>query len=203
MTNWRHQKIAKWLAGCIRFWLGFILFSAGVTKLFGGNFIQIIGPPQLEETLAQYNLAFYAVFIAYCQIIIGFMLIVKRFATLGAVMAVPMFGNILMVVISQHWQGTPFVVGFFLICNIYLLCFDYHKIKFLMIDVYDTELQNLAFKRKNLGLDLAYTAGLVLVLLGVMLRNVIGQPWAVGMAWAGMLSFLLTFLLSKFWGKPQ
>jgi hypothetical protein len=56
----------------------------------------------MESELEKYNLGLYSVFVAYSQIIIGFMLLIKRFATLGAVMAIPMFTNILMITISLH-----------------------------------------------------------------------------------------------------
>ena len=160
----------KFVTGCIRFWLGIILLSAGVTKMFHGNFIQLIGPPWMETELEKYNLGLYATFIAYSQIIIGFMLLVKRFATLGAVMSVPMFANILMITISLHWQGTPYVVLFFLLCNIYLLVYDYHKIKFLITDDAET-IRNVPIKRNDVQIDLLYLFGLVLILLAVFLRN--------------------------------
>lgn len=158
----------RWIVGCIRFWLGFILLSAGVTKMLQGNFIQLIGPPWLIEVLAKHQLGLFAEFIAISQIIIGFCLLVKRFATLGAVMAIPMFLNILMVTISQDWRGTPYVVGFFLVCNVYLLVWDFDKLKFLLIDQ-EEAVPKGRIVRKDLQIDLLYLIGLVPVLLAVLM----------------------------------
>ena len=183
------QHIWKFIAGCIKFWLGIILLSAGVTKMFHGHFIQLIGPPWMEGELEKYNLGFYVLFIAYSQIVIGFMLLVKRFATLGALMAIPMFANILMITISLHWQGTPYVVAFFFLCNIYLLVYDYHKIKFLITD--DAKaIEHITINRNDLQLDVLYITGLFIILIAVSIRGFgnefpkilayIGLGWFVG-----------------------
>ena len=102
--------------------LGFTFWGAGMVKLYEGhNFIQWIGPPWLVERLAEFDLGLYAMFIAVCQIIIGFMLITTRFKLLGGIMLIPMILNILMVTISQHWRGTPFVLAVLLVLNGILL----------------------------------------------------------------------------------
>ena len=109
--------------------LGLIFFTSGLAKIFWEHrFPGIIGPPWLEEKLAAYDLGLFARFIAYAQVLIGYILVSLRFTTLGAVALVPMLLNILMVTISQHWQGTPYVIAFLLILNAYLLVYDYQKL---------------------------------------------------------------------------
>lgn len=105
--------------------LGLIFFTAGMAKLYAGHkFPGIIGPVWLEERLAEYELGDFARFIAFAQVIIGFILLTLRYITLGSLMLVPMVLNILFVTISLHWRGTPYVVGFFLLINLYLLFLD-------------------------------------------------------------------------------
>lgn len=41
--------------------------------------------------------------------VLGALLLSQRFATLGAVMLVPMLANILVITISLQWRGTPYV----------------------------------------------------------------------------------------------
>jgi hypothetical protein len=196
-----NQKFFRFITGCIRFWLGFILLSGGVTKMFHGHFIQLIGPPWLETELEKYNLSLYGIFIAYSQIIIGFMLLVKRFATLGAIMAVPMFANILMVTISLHWQGTPFVVAFFLLCNMYLLVWDFHKLKFLISD--DVEpIKNIPIKRHDKQLDTLYIMGLVLLLIAVSVRS-FDEKIPKILAYASLFFFVITYLWGVWKYKKQ
>jgi uncharacterized membrane protein YphA (DoxX/SURF4 family) len=117
----------------IRIFLGVLFLTAGIAKQVPG-FPQLMGPPWLIEALAKYDLALFARFIAYSQILIGWLLLTKRFATIGAVMLLPMLLNILMVTISQHWTGTPYVVSVFLALNVWLLAADYHKLKFLLTE---------------------------------------------------------------------
>jgi len=105
--------------------LGLIFFTAGMAKLYAGHrFPGIMGPVWLEERLAEYDLGDFARFIAFAQVIIGFVLLTLRYITIGALMLLPMVLNILFVTISLHWRGTPYVVGFFLLINLYLLFLD-------------------------------------------------------------------------------
>ena len=106
----------------IAVFLGFTFWGAGMVKLFAGHeFIGWIGPPELINALAKHDLELYGYFIAYAQVIIGFMLITTRFTLLGAIMMVPMIMNILMVTISQNWVGTPYVLTVLLGMNFVLL----------------------------------------------------------------------------------
>ncbi|MFC5272074.1 hypothetical protein [Adhaeribacter terreus] len=122
-----------WVLVCLRVFLGFLFFTAGMSKLVPG-FPGLMGPVWLEASLAKYDLALFARFIAYSQILIGWLLLSRRFATLGAIMLLPMLLNILLITISQNWRGTPYVVSVFLLMNIWLLAADFHKLKFLISD---------------------------------------------------------------------
>lgn len=109
----------------IRIFLGLIFFTAGMAKLFAGHkFPGLIGPVWLEDELARYGLAFYARFIAYSQVAVGFLLLTRRFATAGAIMLVPLLANILMVTVSLQWRGTPYVNAALLGMNLWLLWAD-------------------------------------------------------------------------------
>jgi hypothetical protein len=100
-----------------------------MSKVFAGHaFPGIIGPVWLEDELVKYGLGLFARFVAFGQVIVGFLLLTLRFSTLGAVMLVPIVLNILMVTISLQWRGTPYVVAFFLLSNIFVLAVDYQKL---------------------------------------------------------------------------
>ena len=117
----------------IRIFLGLIFFTAGMSKIFAGHrFPGVIGPPWLADRLAVYDLAFFAKFIAYAQVVIGFLLLTRSWATLGAVACVPMITCILMVTISLRWQGTPYVNTVLLGMNLYLLWRDREKFRGLV-----------------------------------------------------------------------
>lgn len=112
----------NWITQGISIFLGFTFWGAGMVKLYAGHqFIGWIGPPWLVERLQEYDLGLYAEFIAVCQITIGFMLLSTRYKLLGGIMLVPMILNILMVTVSMHWRGTPYVLTVLLLMDLYLL----------------------------------------------------------------------------------
>lgn len=116
----------KLIYDVFRITLGIVFLSSGIGKFYGTS--GIIGPGWLFEELSKYNLLFFAIFIAIAEIVIGYLLLVKRFSTIGAVLLFPMIVNILVIVISLEWQGTPVVDSVFLTMNIYLLYYDRAKL---------------------------------------------------------------------------
>jgi len=115
-----------------RVFLGVMFFSGGIGKLI--PFPGIMGPVWLEDVLRPYDLGAYARFIAWAEALIGVLLFSRRFATIGAIMMVPLLVNILAVVISMGWRGTPYVVGGFLTMNVYLLWYDRDRLLPLFTD---------------------------------------------------------------------
>lgn len=115
-----------------RLFLGYIFLSAGFCKITDGHFGQLIGPPWLEERLAEHGLGLFARVVALFQIFCGALLLSQRFSTLGAVMLIPMNIAILSVTISQQWQGTPYVNAVFLLLNVLVLLYERKKFAFLI-----------------------------------------------------------------------
>ncbi|HEY0896866.1 MAG TPA: DoxX family membrane protein [Sphingobacteriaceae bacterium] len=114
-----------------RLFLGYIFVSAGFCKLTHGHFGQLIGPPWLEERLAEYGLAMFARVVAWSQIVCGVLLLSQRFSILGAIMLFPMNVSILAVTISMDWHGTPYINAVFLVLNLMLLLYEWPKFRFL------------------------------------------------------------------------
>jgi hypothetical protein len=117
----------------ISVFLGLIFFTAGMAKLFlEHKFPGLIGPVWLEERLAKFDLGLFARFIAYSQVFVGFVLLTLRYRTLGAIMMLPVLLNIFMVTVSQNWRGTPYVLLFFLVLNLFLLLVEAPKLLHLL-----------------------------------------------------------------------
>jgi uncharacterized membrane protein YphA (DoxX/SURF4 family) len=110
----------------LRLFLGLTFFTAGMSKLM--PFPGWIGPQNLVAVLDKYGLGPYGVFIAVRQAAIGLLLATQRFATVGAIMLVPMLANILVVTIALQWRGTPAVLGVMLAMNAWLLWYDRRKL---------------------------------------------------------------------------
>ncbi|WP_242919151.1 hypothetical protein [Pontibacter liquoris] len=117
----------------ISVFLGLIFFTAGMGKLFFEHrYPGLIGPVWLEERLATFWLGLFARFIAYTQVLVGFVLLTLRYRTLGAIMLLPLLLNILVVTISLHWRGTPYVLAFLLGLNLVLLLAEAPKLLHLL-----------------------------------------------------------------------
>ncbi len=147
--------------------LGLVFLTSGLGKFYGSS--GLMGPGWLFERLRPYGLEPYAVFIATSQLIVGYLLLVRRFATLGAVMVFPILLNILVIVITLGWPGTPYVVAVFLAMNGYLLAYDFHKLKFLISE--DTSLlKTLPIVRRSYTFDGLYAVGLFFFLGSAVLH---------------------------------
>ena len=170
------------LIACTRIFLGLLFFTSGMGKLTHGHFPGIMGPVWLEDELAKYELGFFARFIAYFQVLIGGMMLVKRFSLIGSILLMPMLINILVVTISLKWRGTPYVVLVFLLMNCYLLITDWSRIKFLFAESDDRALRS-RIKRKNLKGDFIWGVGLVFLFAAPLIYN---------------LNHLATFLVCSF-----
>ncbi|SIT88706.1 hypothetical protein [Pontibacter indicus] len=150
----------------ISVFLGLIFFTSGMAKIFYEHqFPGLIGPVWLEEKLAAFNLGLFARFIAYSQIVIGFMLLTLRYRTLGAIALLPMLLNIFLITVSQNWKGTPYVLAFFLLLNLVLLLAEAPKLLHLL----GFRTTFIPVVHKPLRYGLLWLAGLGLVLCSVPL----------------------------------
>lgn len=128
-----HRRVTPlWVQGT-RVFLGMIFFTAGAGKLIPG-FPGVIGPTWLVDRLEPHGLGLFAEFIALSQVAIGALLMSGRFATLGAIMLVPMLTCILMVTVSLGWRGTPYVNAVLLLLNLALLAYDAPKWRSVVAD---------------------------------------------------------------------
>ena len=141
--------------------LGVVFLSSGIGKFYGTS--GLIGPGWMFAELKPYSLLLFAVFVALAEIIIGYILLIRRFSTLGAVMLFPMILNILIVVISLKWQGTPLIDSVFLAMNLYLLHFDRRKLLPVLGIQSSEELKSIVSE------TWPYLLVLIVILAGVLL----------------------------------
>jgi uncharacterized membrane protein YphA (DoxX/SURF4 family) len=133
---WRYMDPAArppFLIYGIRWFLGILFVISGLAKLIP-QFPNTMGPNNLELTLAPYGLALYGRFIAISEVGTGLLLLTRRFATLGALLLVPILVSIIVITTSLQWQGTPYLVSAFLLLAILLLLYDGPKLVGLIGD---------------------------------------------------------------------
>ncbi len=68
-------------------------------------------------------------FIGWGQLLAGALLLIPRTATLGALMFLPIILNIFVITVALGFTGTPVVTGLILLATLFLLCWDYHRLK--------------------------------------------------------------------------
>lgn len=118
---------------CTRILLALGFVPSGITKVLGNRFT-ILG---LDNPVgfffeALYRTGFYWRFLGLCQLAAALLLLIPRTATLGALLYFPLILNIFVITVSLRFQGTPVITGLMLLANIYLLCWDYDKLKQLL-----------------------------------------------------------------------
>lgn len=114
--------------------LGFL--PSGLTKLLGHRFTLLSPETPIGyffEALFQAGL--YWNFIGACQLLAALLLLIPRTSTLGALVYFPIILNIFVVTVALHFTGTPVVTGLMLLGSVYLLCWDYDRLKPLVMSV--------------------------------------------------------------------
>lgn len=173
------KRMPQLMIAGISIFLGFTFWGAGMAKLFlDHKFFGWIGPNWLIEKLEPYGLGLYATFIAYSQVCIGYLMLTLRYKLIGSIMMLPLIGNILMVTISLHWQGTPYVLGFLLLLDLIIL-WQYRDFFRPLIDEgrsgFDIKLRIPRTKNGHL----VWSAGLGLQILAIQVSY--GNLW---LSWA-------------------
>jgi uncharacterized membrane protein YphA (DoxX/SURF4 family) len=148
----------------IRIFLGFIFFTAGMGKLTHGHYFPLtMFPMSLSHILAPHGLSLWGEFVAWSQVLIGFLLMSQRFATVGAIMSLPLILNIFVITVSLDFKGTPYLNAFLIGLNLFLLAADYHKLKFLFFDDV-AACKPIPLRRAFWQIDLLWLAALALCL---------------------------------------
>jgi hypothetical protein len=106
---------------------------SGFTKATGARFTMLpVTDPVGYFFDALYQTGFYYNFIGIAQLLAAVLLLFPRTATLGAMVAFPIILNICLLTISVGFRGTWVITSLMLLANIYLLCWDYDKLKALL-----------------------------------------------------------------------
>ena len=186
----------------IRIFLGFIFFTAGMGKLTHGHYFPLtMFPMSLAKILAPHGLSLWGEFVAWSQVLIGFLLMSQRFATVGAIMSLPLILNIFVITVSLGFMGTPYLNGFLIFLNLFLLAADYHKLKFLfMEDV--SEFRHIRLRRNFWQVDLVWFAGLVLCLAAGAFHDT-NRVMTFTLSFAGIAVFLAGGVWQLFLQRKQ
>ncbi|HTQ64089.1 MAG TPA: hypothetical protein VMI12_04790 [Puia sp.] len=111
--------------------LAFII--SGIVKIKGERFAAGLSSnhPLGHYFDALYQTGYYYSFIGLAQVIIAVLLLIPRTALLGALMYFPIILNICVLTYAVRFEGTR-AATFMLLANLYLLCWDYDRIKYIL-----------------------------------------------------------------------
>lgn len=131
-SDLKRKKWARVFTVFTRILLAVGFIPSGLTKLLGNRFTILgIDNPVGFFFEALYRTGFYWRFLGVCQLAAAALLLLPRTATLGALVYFPLILNIFVLTVSMRFSGTPFVTGLMLLGSVYLLCWDYDKLKHL------------------------------------------------------------------------
>ena len=126
----------KWLKAftvVTRVLIAVAFIPSGLTKALGHRFTVLSPETPIGYFFeALYRTGFYWRFLGLCQLAAAILLLVPRTATVGALVFFPLILNIFVITVSLGFRGTPVITGLMLLANIYLLCWDYDKLKRLL-----------------------------------------------------------------------
>jgi len=110
--------------------LGFI--PSGIVKIMGERFTALPANHPLGHYFdALYQTGYYYTLIGIAQLVIALLLLIPRTALLGAILYFPTILNICILAYATRFEGTR-ITTLMLLANIYLLCWDYERIKYIL-----------------------------------------------------------------------
>ncbi|HEY0738711.1 MAG TPA: hypothetical protein VGD69_27580 [Herpetosiphonaceae bacterium] len=129
----KQRQWALWFTRMTRLLLALGFLPSGLTKLAGNRFTSLSPVTPIGYFFeALYQTGDYWRFLGVAQLLAALLLLIPATTTLGALIYFPIILNIFIITVSLHFTGTPVITGLMLLASIYLLCWDYDKLKHLV-----------------------------------------------------------------------
>ena len=127
----RNQWLRYFAVACrVALALGFI--PSGIVKVMGERFTGLPTNHPLGHYFdALYLTGFYYTFIGASQLTVALLLLIPRTTLLGAILYFPIIFNICVLAYATRFEGTR-IATLMLLANLYLLCWDYARLKYVL-----------------------------------------------------------------------
>ena len=133
---------------------GFI--PSGMVKILGERFTSLaVSHPMGNYLEAIYHTGYYYTVIGVLQVTAAILLLIPRTAILGALIYFPIILNICILSLAVRFDGSLFTSPLMVLANLYLLCWYFHKWKFILPFYHANEYQTMP-KRKDLKNDFPF-----------------------------------------------
>ena len=131
------KKVFILFTWMIRILLALTFIPSGLKKLLGERFTLLgIETPVGFFFEALYQAGWYWNFLGFMQLLVALLLLIPRTTLFAALLYLPIIINILVIVTAMHFKGTPIIAGLMLLGNIYLLFWDYKKVKQIVSTIF-------------------------------------------------------------------
>lgn len=135
IDNWKAKLLAKLFTIYLRYLIGFAFVFASIVKIKGERFTTIpVTEPVGYFFEAMYQTGFYWRFLGWAQMVPALLLVSQRFASLGALLFLPVILNIFLITWSINFgSGTPVITALMFLATVYLIIWDYRKWQILFL----------------------------------------------------------------------
>jgi hypothetical protein len=118
-----------------RYLIGGAFVFASLIKIKGQRFTQIPddgGHSAGHFFEMMYQSGMYWQFLGWAQLVTGLLLLTQRYATVGAVLFLPIIANIFVITLSYDFAYTPVITGLMLWATVLLLLWDWNRLRVLL-----------------------------------------------------------------------
>lgn len=107
---------------------------AGYVKIIGERFTDLHNNQPMGHYLeALHHTGYYYTFVGYAQILAAILLLIPRTVVLGTLLYLPIILNICILSFAVRFEGSLLTAPLMVIACIYLLCWHYDRIKYLIL----------------------------------------------------------------------
>ncbi|MEM8598613.1 MAG: DoxX family protein [Bacteroidota bacterium] len=188
-----------------RLLLGVAFIPPGLTKVLGQRFAnpEIVTP---DTPIGYWFDAFfqtggYYTFVGAAQVLAGVLLLIPRTALFGAVLYFPIIVNIWVLTVALHFGGTWIITSLMALGCLYLLCWDYDRLRALLPDRPDTTMARClaGTARSRWLLRGAYVSFIAGAFSPLLAAREIGVPPSLAFSTGGALVVLAGLLALGGW----
>jgi uncharacterized membrane protein YphA (DoxX/SURF4 family) len=128
----RENRWLQYFAVFNRVGLAAGFLPSGFIKIVGERFTDLsVNHPMGNYLEALHLTGYYYTFIGILQVVAAILLLIPRTVTLGALLYFPIILNICILSHAVRFEGSLLSSPLMVLANLYLLCWDYHKLKYL------------------------------------------------------------------------
>jgi uncharacterized membrane protein YphA (DoxX/SURF4 family) len=132
-SNAKGNKWLRYFAIFNRIGLAAGFLPSGFVKIMGERFTALSNNHPMGHYLeALHHTGYYYTFIGILQVTAAVLLLIPRTVTLGAVLYFPVILNVCILSLAVRFDGSLLSSPLMVLANLYLLCWDYDKLKYIL-----------------------------------------------------------------------